>query len=114
MSSPDDHVNLHVHIPRWVKDMLFECAEREGVTVGVFASSVLLEAARDTMGLPAPPPAVARVPTVQEVLRAYVEGSADRLIGPCGELWPCGYEPADSAWISDCLEFCGKCNIRVN
>ena len=111
MAADTSLVRLGLSVPVWVKERIVEAAAVEGVSVSHFCAAVLCEAAGDTIGFPAPPPAVAPVPSLSDVLRSYVEGSA-RLIGPCGDVWPCEYSPEDSRWIGDC-EFCGHCSIRV-
>jgi hypothetical protein len=104
-------VNLHLHIPIWVKELLFEAAEREGTPLSTLAACLLKEAAKGRMGLPPAPEPVCPIPSLPDVLRAYVEGS-DRLIGPCGNSWPCEYRQECSDWIGD-LEFCYHCGVRV-
>lgn len=109
---PNDYVRVSVLMPRWVKDELRKAADEVGLPVSTYSSYALVRAARDTIGVPEPPPASAPVPTVSDVLRAYVEGNDDRLIGPCGERWPCGYDPDSSKYIGK-IEFCDVCNVRV-
>jgi len=114
MSSVDDNrvVNMHLQVPVWVKRFVVEAAEREGLSMSGFCGAVLVEASKGVLGIPLAPPAVCGVPSVQDVLRSYVEGSG-RLIGPCGERWPCGFDSSESLRL-DGLEFCNVCSIRVN
>lgn len=111
MSNSDETVRVSLILPLWVKELLNAAAESEGVAVSTLASHILVEGARDTIDIPKPPPAAAPIPTVTDVLRSYVEGSS-RLIGPCGEAWPCEYDENLSQYIGDC-EFCHHCNVRV-
>lgn len=105
-------VRMFVNVPPWVKERLKEAAAKEGMALATFCSLALLEVARDTIGVPKPPDPVSGVPSVTDVLRNYVEGNG-RLIGPCGEVWPCGYDPDESKCVAE-VEFCGKCGIRVH
>lgn len=103
---------IRILVPVWVKDLVRQAAAREGVPVATLAASMLVEGARDTIGLPKPPDPVAPIPSVSDVLRAYVAGE-ERMIGPCGNSWPCEYDESESKYIGDC-EFCGHCDIRVS
>ena len=111
MTDPNASVSLHVHMPVWVKELVAATAEEEGMSMSQFCAHVLAVAARDTIGIPEPPPAVAPLPTVSDVLRTYIEGS--KMIGPCGNAWPCEYSEEASKFIGD-AEFCGSCNVRVH
>ena len=86
-----------------------------GSKLGISTSEVIAlaarEYARDAIDLPSEPPK-ASIPTVSDVLRSYVDGSADPLIGPCGERYPCDYDPDDTEIVGN-MEFCGACGVRV-
>lgn len=115
MSTPPDQnedVRVSVLMPLWVKEALREAAEVEGLPLSTYASHALIAAARDTIGVPKPPPAAAPIPSVSDVLREYINGDS-RLIGPCGERWPCPYDPQASKYIGD-AEFCAHCDVRVS
>lgn len=112
MDDPNASVSIHLHIPAWVKALIVEASEKESMSMSEYCAHVLSTLARDTIGIPKAPSPAAPIPGVADVLRMYVEG-ADRLIGPCGESWPCNYDAACSRWIGD-AEFCGSCNIRVH
>lgn len=111
MADPNKTVGLHIHMPSWVKELVVAAAEEEGMSMSQYCAHVLAVRARDTIGIPIPPAAVAPLPTVSDVLRTYVEGS--KMIGPCGDAWPCEYREEGSKFIGD-AEFCGECNIRVH
>lgn len=111
MSDPNKSVGLHIRLPQWVKGLVEAAAEEEGMSMSQYCAHVLAMLARDTIGVPLPPIAAAPLPTVSDVLRTYVEGS--KMIGPCGEHWPCEYSEESSKFIGD-AEFCGECNIRVH
>lgn len=112
MVDPNKLVDLHISLPFWVKKLIAEAAESEGMSMSQYCALVLSVCARDTIGLPKPPDPVAPPPTVADVLRSYVDGS-NKLIGPCGDSWPCGYDADESKWIGDC-EFCASCNVRIH
>ena len=111
MSDPNKQVSIHMSMPAWVKELIAEAAEAEGMSMSQYCAHILALRARDTIGIPNPPPAVAPIPTVSDVLRTYVDGS--KMIGPCGEPWPCEYREESSKFIGD-AEFCGTCNVRVH
>lgn len=106
-----DTVRMTISIPNEVRELSIQAAEELDIPLAQFISAALREYARDTIGLPKPPPASAPVPSVSDVLRSYVEGS-ERLIGPCGEKWPCGYNETAPEHLND-WEFCGSCGIRT-
>lgn len=111
MTDPNKSVGLHIHMPQWVKELVASAAEEEGLSMSQYCAHVLAMRARDTIGVPNPPPAAAPIPSVSDVLRSYVDGG--KLIGPCGEPWPCQYSEDSSKFIGD-VEFCGECNVRVH
>ena len=106
-----DWVNLQLTIAPWLRDSLREVADREGVSISQLVSAVMYQAlAADELGMPVPPP-VTQVPTVGDVLKAYVDGES-KLIGPCGEPWPCEYDADQVDRLGD-AEFCHHCHIRT-
>jgi len=111
VTDPNENVSLHLRMPAWVKELVAEAAAAEGMAMAQYCAHVLAGCARDTIGIPEPPPAVAALPTVSDVLRTYIEGS--KMIGPCGNAWPCEYSEEASKFIGD-AEFCGSCNVRVH
>jgi len=106
-----DNVRMTLNIPNDVRELSISAAEFLGVPLSQFIAAALREYARDTIGLPKPPPAAAPVPSVSDVLRSYVEGG-DRMIGPCGEKWPCLYDGSVPERVGD-WEFCRHCGIRT-
>jgi hypothetical protein len=112
MGDKKDVAHLHISLPLWVKELVFAAAEKEETSVSQYCAHVLSTLARDTIGIPNPPPAAAPIPSVSDVLRAYVAGE-DKLIGPCGEPWPCEYDQDQSNYIGEC-EFCNHCGVRVH
>ena len=104
-------VRMTISIPNEVRELSIQAAKELDIPLAQFISAALREFARDTIGLPKPPPAAAAVPTVSDVLRAYVAGES-RLIGPCGKAWPCEYESSTPEKLND-WEFCGSCGIRT-
>lgn len=112
MSDKNSLVSVHISLPVWVKEFVAEAAEKEGLSMSQFCSHVLAAGARDTIGIPKPPSPVAPIPTVSDVLRTYIDGGS-KLIGPCGNAWPCEYSENTSQFIGS-AEFCGACNVRVH
>tara|TARA_B100000287_G_scaffold346532_1_gene334172 strand:+ start:224 stop:571 length:348 start_codon:yes stop_codon:yes gene_type:complete len=102
---------LHISVPIWLKDLLIESAEKEGMSVAGYCALKLESSARDTIGVIRSHP-VAPIPSVSDVLRNYVEGKGERLIGPCGESWPCEYDPSESKMLGN-YEFCNHCGVCV-
>lgn len=99
---------LHVQLPPSLKNAVVEAAAREGVSVTSWVTGALRWAVRDGLGLPPPPPASHPMPTPADVVSAWATGT--RLLGPCGQSWPCaaaeGVEEAGGA------SWC-RCGIRV-
>jgi len=103
---------LHISVPLWLKASLKEAADVEGLSVSQYCCFVLEGAARDTIGLPKRPDPVAPIPSVSDVLRGYVSGEGDRLIGPCGDAWPCEYDPALEFRLGE-YRLCHFCDVCV-
>ena len=112
MVDPNKTADLHVWMPQWVKDLVAAAADAEGVSMSQYCAVQLSRCARDTIGLPKPPDPVAPPPTVADVLKSYVAGET-KLIGSCGEAWPCGYSPDKAHWIGD-FEFCHLFHVRIS
>lgn len=105
-------VRVSILLPAWLREQLDKAAEKEGMARSTWISLMLRKHCLDTLEIPQPPPAVNPIPSTSDVLRSYVDGSF-KLIGPCGERWPCEYENSESDFIVD-YEFCGHCGVRVN
>jgi hypothetical protein len=101
---------LHISVPFWLKELLVDAAEKEGMSTSQYCSFKLESSARDTIGVIRKPP-VSSIPTVSDVLRSYVEGTS-KLIGPCGQPFPCDYDPDQVKVLGD-YEFCHACDICV-
>lgn len=106
-----EYIRMSISLPNEVREMAIDAAEILGIPLYQFMAAAIREHARDTIGLPKPPPAHAPIPTVAEVLRSYVDGES-RLIGPCGERWPCKYDEQAPEIVGD-WEFCRSCGIRT-
>tara|TARA_Y100000401_G_scaffold115691_1_gene119870 strand:+ start:2354 stop:2701 length:348 start_codon:yes stop_codon:yes gene_type:complete len=112
LDSKNKIVRVHISIPLFVKELCKEAGEKLGISTSEVIALAAREYARDTIELPRVAPAVP-VPTLSDVLRSYVEGTGDRLIGPCGEAWSqCQYEDSDPEIVGS-MEFCGKCGVRT-
>jgi len=105
-------VRVSILLPAWLRDKLDEAAHKADMPRSTWICLMLRNHYFDTLEIPAPPPAAAPIPSTSDVLKSYVDGSF-RLMGPCGERWPCEYETSESDFIVD-YEFCGHCGIRVN
>ena len=106
-----DTVRMTISIPNEVREMSILASEELDIPLAQFIAAALREYARDTIGLPKPPPASAPIPTVSDVLREYISGE-NRLIGPCGQSWPCEYDSTTPETVGE-WEFCGSCGIRT-
>ena len=112
MSSKNKKIRVHISIPLHVKEVCAKAGSKLGISTSEVIALAAREYARDTIELPRVAPAVP-VPTLSDVLRSYVEGTGDRLIGPCGEAWSqCQYEDSDPEIVGS-MEFCGKCGVRT-
>lgn len=108
---PGTLVRMHIFVPAELREECISAAAELQLPLQQFCVAALREFARNTIGLPSPPPAAAPIPTTADVLRAYVSGE-DKLIGPCGARWPCEYSSTEPEILGD-WEFCGSCGIRT-
>jgi len=111
MSSKNKKVRVHISIPLHVKEVCAQAGSKLGISVSEVIALAAREFARDTIGFPSKP-STTTIPTVSDVLKSYVDGTGDRLIGPCGEPYPCAYDPDASETVGN-MEFCNSCGIRV-
>jgi hypothetical protein len=107
---PDSSYNLNVRIPGWMKLEIIELCEKHGWSIQEWASVRLLVALREGQGVPPAPRGVAPLPTTADQIRAFALG--ERLFGPCGGVWPCGFVEGGSQVVGG-VEFCGVCGVRV-
>lgn len=105
----DAQAVVYVRLPGREKNRCVAAAEAAGMTVTAWAANVLRAAALGELGVPAPPPAVTPLPEPAEALAAWATGQ--RLIGPCGDTWPCraAGEPLE---LVCGVSYCA-CGIRV-
>ena len=99
---------VYVRVSRTVKAEIQQAAEQAGMTLNTWCANTLANAARG-QGFP-PPPQALPLPGAEHALTSYMTG--ERLLGPCGQHWPCraGTEPLeDIGGISYC-----PCGIRVS
>jgi hypothetical protein len=99
-------VQLHVVVPAWLKE------EVVGALNGVSLNQWVLNALWNELrfgGCPRPVPSCA--PSVVDVVGAYVSG--ERLLGPCGERWPCGVDGVGGRVFVGSRVFCGVCGVGV-
>jgi hypothetical protein len=108
--NPDSNYNLNVRIPGWMKLEIIELCEKNGWSIQQWASVRLLVALREGKGLPGEPRGVVPLPTTADEIRAHLSG--DRLFGPCGECWPCGFVESGGVFVGG-FEFCSVCGVRV-
>jgi hypothetical protein len=108
--NPDNNYNLNVRIPGWMKLEIIELCEKNGWSIQQWASVRLLVALREGQGVPPAPRGLVPLPTTADQIRAYAQG--ERLLGPCGGVWPCGFVESDVTVVSG-VEFCGSCGVRV-
>ena len=106
-SESNKPVNLHVRIPSDLKNQIIDAAEAEGVSVNGWCMNALKSILVDGMKAPAP---VAPVVTVESVVRGYVSG--ERVLAPCGAVWPCAGEGRVSELSG--FRWCDECGIRLS
>ena len=80
MSSKNKKIRVHISIPLHVKEVCAQAGSKLGISTSEVIALAAREYARDAIDLPSEPPK-ASIPTVSDVLRSYVDGSADHLIG---------------------------------
>lgn len=98
-------VQLHVMVPAGLKADILDVLP-EGVSLNQWVLNALWNELRFG-GSPRPVPKAA--PSVAEVVGAYVSG--ERLLGPCGERWPCGLD--EGRVRVGVRVFCGVCGVGV-
>lgn len=94
-----------------LKNRLVSAAAERGLSLNQFGALCIKAVLDEEADIAPPPPAHAPLPTVQEVLRSYLEGSEDKLLAPCGKAWPC--EADGNLEDVGGVDFCGSCGIRV-
>lgn len=99
---PDDvECQLAARVPGWLKNEVVDACSREGVSLNVWLTGVVLGALRD--GFSVGVRSGVR-PQPVDVLREYLGGG--RVVGVCGRA---GCEGLDgSVWVSG---FCGVCGL---
>lgn len=107
-SRPGAPAILHIQLPADLKNAVVDAARDSGLSVTGWVANILRLAVRDSQGLPPPPPAAGPIPDPAATLRAYVTG--ERLLGPCGQPWPCDANSATETVGG--FEWC-RCGIRV-
>ena len=100
--SPDIECQLAVRVPGWLKNEVVDACGREGVSLNVWVTGVLLGALRDGFSV-AERSGVRPQPV--DVLREYLSGV--RVVGVCGVLGCVGVVDS-SVWVSG---FCGGCGL---
>jgi hypothetical protein len=109
-SKPDKPAVIVLRVPGHIKNRMIEHADKHGVPYTNWAVHALVSQMDMDAGVPAPPPAVAPIPSPVEQLHAYLRG--ERLTLPCGrEGVSCaGTERPERVAGYD---FCPECHIRV-
>ena len=100
--------DTNIIVPEEVHQALRDKADEAGMNFRQYLLSVFRYAIEDTMPMA---PAITPPPTLRTVLEAYHKG--EKLLGPCGETWPCAME---TKGVDDCegVEWCRACNVRLN
>ena len=109
-SRADKPAVIVLRLPGHIKNRMIDHAHKQGVPYTNWAVHALIAQMDADAGVPAPPPAVAPIPTQVDQLHAYLRG--ERLILPCGrEGVSCpGTEQVESIGG---FGFCPECRIRV-
>ena len=108
-ANPDEQVNLAVRIPGWLKNEVVDYLEETDQSLNEWFGAVLLRGLREGWGVPEPPRAGRPLPSTADEVRAWAVG--ERLLGPCGEVWPCG--GSDGGRVVSGLRFCSVCSVRL-
>ena len=106
---PNQTYNLNVRIPGWMKQQIIELCAENGWSLQDWVSVRLLVALREGRGLPELPRGVCPLPTTADEIRSHLSG--ERLFGPCGRVWPCGFDGVGVV-VGGCV-FCSVCDVRV-
>lgn len=108
--NPDRESVLYLRLPHGLKRDLQACATEAGLSTNAWAVNVLRLALREMRGFPAPPPALAPLPTPAESLRAYLAG--EPLLTPCGQQGTCAGLDGDPEVLHG-VRWCRECGIRL-
>lgn len=102
---------IHLRVPGWLKNQMLELANDDGISLRSWVMMACKAVVENKVNVPPPPPAVAPVPTVQQVIEDYLSGSSGT-IAPCGKQWPCELDEEGTVKLTN-VEYCAECNIRV-
>jgi hypothetical protein len=94
------------------KNRVIDAAEEAGLSLNALIALAVKGYLDGEAGIPEAPRGVRPIPTVAEVIRDYINPSAEKLIGPCGRAWPC--EADSDVYDVGGVGFCGHCDIRVS
>lgn len=102
---------IHLRVPGWLKNQMLELANDDGISLRSWVMMACKAVVENKVNVPPPPPAVAPVPTIQQVIEDYLSGSSGT-ISPCGKQWPCELDEEGTVKLTN-VEYCAACNIRV-
>lgn len=94
------------------KNRIIDAAEEADLSINALVANAVKAYLDAEISIPVPPPAVRPIPTVSEVLRDYINPASEKLLGPCGNPWPC--EADGNVQDIGGVDFCGHCGIRVS
>lgn len=109
-SRADKPITVVLSMPGHVKNRMIDHARKLGVPYTNWAVHALIAQMDAEAGVPAPPPAVAPIPTQVEQLHAYLRG--ERLTLPCGREGTSCPGTVSPERIGG-YGFCPECRIRV-
>lgn len=103
---PDRFYDIHLRLTGRQKNEIISHAQKKDISVNELILYAVWEHIRQDKGVPPAGEAPYRLPTVDEVLAAYLAG--DRIMQPCGK-----YECEQVLTEIDSMTFCTTCNLRV-
>ena len=103
---PDRWYDIHLRLTGKQKNEILAYADKKGISVNELILYAVWDHIRSQKGIPSPGESPYRLPTVDEVLAAYIAG--EKVMQPCGK-----FECEQKLTQLDSMTFCETCNLRV-
>jgi hypothetical protein len=108
--NPDAEAVLYVRVPGHLKEAIASAADAAGLSLNAWCANILRLGLLEGRGIPLPPRAHAPLPTVDEVVAAYVRG--EQVVTPCGRVGICS-GTTESPEVLHGVGWCRGCGIRL-
>jgi hypothetical protein len=109
---PERDSAILIRVKGGFKNRVIGAAEEADLSINALVALAVNAYLNGEVGIAEAPRGVRPIPTVTEVLRDYINPSTEKLLGPCGNAWPC--EADSNLYDVGGVQFCGHCDIRVS